>query len=69
MKSLRDAAWSLRQVGQDIKCSHRAVKCALEAENKIRKQKLTEADVRHLKVLITRDRKKTTADLQTEMSF
>lgn len=30
--------------------------------------KLTEADVRHLKILSTRDREKTTADLQAEMN-
>ena len=33
-----------------------------------RKRKLTEADVRHLKILSTRDRRKTTADLQAEIN-
>lgn len=33
-----------------------------------RKRKITEADVRHLKILGTRDRWKTTADLQAEMN-
>uniref|UniRef100_A0A3Q4G265 Transposase Tc1-like domain-containing protein n=1 Tax=Neolamprologus brichardi TaxID=32507 RepID=A0A3Q4G265_NEOBR len=33
-----------------------------------RKQKLTDADVQHLKILSTSDRRKTTADLQVELN-
>uniref|UniRef100_A0A3Q0SXG1 Transposase Tc1-like domain-containing protein n=1 Tax=Amphilophus citrinellus TaxID=61819 RepID=A0A3Q0SXG1_AMPCI len=78
IKALHDAGWSFRRIGQDIKCSHSVVKYALESiaetgtykmrQGRGRKQKLTEADVRHLKILSTRDRRKTTADLQAEIN-
>uniref|UniRef100_A0A3B5A8L7 Transposase Tc1-like domain-containing protein n=1 Tax=Stegastes partitus TaxID=144197 RepID=A0A3B5A8L7_9TELE len=68
------AGWSLRLIGKDIKCSHSVVKYAVETDTykrhqgRGRKRKLTEADVRHLKILSARDRRKTTADLQPEMN-
>lgn len=78
IKALHDAGWSLRQIGQDIKCSHSVVRYALDSiaetgtykmrQGRGRKRKLTEADVRHLKILSTRDRRKTTADLQAEIN-
>lgn len=78
IKVLHDAGWSFRQIGQDIKCSHSVVKYALESvagtgtyrmrQGRGRKQKLTDTDVRHLKILSTSDRRKTTADLQVELN-
>lgn len=72
IKALHDAGWSF------IKCSHSVFKYPLELiadtgiykmrQGRGRKQKLTEADVRHLKILSTRDRRKTTADLQAEIN-
>uniref|UniRef100_A0A668T4Y3 Transposase Tc1-like domain-containing protein n=1 Tax=Oreochromis aureus TaxID=47969 RepID=A0A668T4Y3_OREAU len=61
-----------------IKCSHSVVKYALESvaetgtyrmrQGRGRKQKPTDADVQHLKILSTSDRRKTTADLQVELN-
>lgn len=78
IKVLHDAGWSFRQIGQDIKCSHSVVKYALESvagtgtyrmrQGRGRKQKLTDADVWHLKILSTSDRRKTAADLQVELN-
>lgn len=78
--ALCGAAWSLRQTGQYRNYSHSEVKHALKSTAELvftkrprgrkwsRKWKLTEVDVNQIKILSTRDKRKTTVDLQVEIN-
>ena len=78
IKTLHDAGWSLRKIGKDIKCSHSVVKYTLQTiaetglykirQGRGRKRVLEERDVRQLTMSSTRDRRKTTLDLQAEVN-
>lgn len=78
--ALRGAAWSLRQTGKYRNYCHSEVEHALKSTAELvftkrprgrkwsRKWKLTEVDVNQLQILSTRDRRKTSVDLQVEIN-
>ena len=78
IKALFDVGWSYHRLATDLRCSPSTVKYTLDRHDATnshqnrkgrgRKKKLSDRQVKHLKILSLKDRRKTSRELRDEIN-